>query len=106
MKFTCYLIRPKHAEMVAITCAAAWLEKTDLSGCTSISTLQPCEMCLAAIRFVGIKRIIFAVTQARLPAKYSAFPHLHIEDFQNGKFDYVGGLDEDKIKHLYKNGDE
>lgn len=96
----------KHAEMVAITRATATLDQTDLSGCTIISTLQPCEMCLAAIRFAGISRIVFAARQASVPRKYFAFPHLKIEDFQNGEFDFVGGVDEARVLHLYENGDE
>lgn len=96
----------QHAEMVAITRAAAALNQTDLSGCTIISTLQPCEMCLAAIRFAGITRIIFAARQASVPPKYFAFPHLRIEDFQNGEFDFIGGVDEARVLHLYENGDE
>jgi tRNA(adenine34) deaminase len=96
----------KHAEMVAITRAAQLLDRTDLSGCTIISTLQPCEMCLAAIRFAGIERIIFAASQANVPPKYFAFPHLRIEDFQNGAFEFVGGVEEASVLHLYKNGDE
>lgn len=96
----------RHAEMVAITRAAALLDQTDLSGCTIISTLQPCEMCLSAIRFAGIDRIIFAATQARVPAKYFAFPHLRIEDFQNGEFQFAGGVQEASVLHLYENGDE
>ena len=96
----------KHAEMVAITRAAAALNQTDLSGCTIISTLQPCEMCLAAIRFDGISRIVFAARQASVPPKYFAFPHLKIEDFQNGEFEFVGGVDDAHVLHLYENGDE
>ena len=96
----------KHAEMVAITRAAAILDRTDLSGCTIISTLQPCEMCLAAIRFAGIDRVIFAATQAHVPPKYFAFPHLRIEDFQNGEFQFVGGVEEASVLHLYEHGDE
>ncbi|MES2815791.1 MAG: nucleoside deaminase [Pseudomonadota bacterium] len=96
----------KHAEMVAITRAAAALDRPDLSGCTIISTLQPCEMCLSAIRFAGIDRIIFAATQDRVAPKYFAFGHLRIEDFQNGQFVVLGGLDEDEVIHLYETGEE
>lgn len=96
----------KHAEMVAITRAGAALGRPDLSGCTIISTLQPCEMCLAAIRFAGIERIVFAATQARVASKYFAFGHMRIEDFQNGDFAFVGGLDEEKVLHLYQTGAE
>ena len=96
----------KHAEMVAITRAAAVLQKTDLSGCTIISTLQPCAMCLSAIRFAKISRIIFAATQAHVPSKYFAFPHLHMDDFQNCAFEFAGGIDEARVLHLYANGAE
>lgn len=96
----------KHAEMVAITRAAAALDRTDLSGCTIISTLQPCEMCLAAIRFAGIDRILFAATQDHVAPKYFAFNHLRIADFQNGAFVFLGGLDEDRVLHLYETGEE
>ena len=96
----------KHAEMVAITRAAAALNATDLSDCTIISTLQPCEMCLSAIRFAGISRIVFAARQANVPPKYFAFPHLQIEDFQNGDFVFAGGVGESSVLHLYENGDE
>lgn len=96
----------KHAEMVAIIRAAAALNTTDLSDCTILSTLQPCEMCLSAIRFAGISRIIFAARQANVASKYFAFPHLHIEDFQNGEFVFAGGVEENSILHLYENGDE
>jgi tRNA(adenine34) deaminase len=97
----------KHAEMVAITRAAAALETTDLSDCVIISTLQPCEMCLAALRFAGVSRVIFAATQANVASKYFAFPHLRIEDFQNGDdFTIVGGVNEARVLHLYANGAE
>ena len=96
----------KHAEMVALARAAAALDRTDLAGCTILSTLQPCEMCLAAIRFAGIDRILFAATQDRVAEKYFAFNHLRIEDFHNGEFAFVGGLDEEKVLHLYETGRE
>ncbi|MDO9639901.1 MAG: nucleoside deaminase [Pseudotabrizicola sp.] len=97
----------RHAEMVAITRAAASLGSTDLSGCVMISTLQPCEMCLAALRFAGIRRVIFAATQDRVAAKYFVFPHLRISDFQaDGTFTAIGGIDEDRVLPLYETGEE
>jgi tRNA(adenine34) deaminase len=96
-----------HAEMVAITRAARVLDTTDLSDCVMISTLQPCEMCLSAMRFAGIRRVIFAATQGRVAAKYFVFPHLRIEDFQRGNdFVAIGGIFEDRILHLYATGEE
>lgn len=96
----------QHAEMVALTRAAQALGTTDLAECTLISTLQPCEMCLSAMRFAGIRRVVFAATQARVASKYFAFPHLRIEDFERGgDFAAIGGVDEDRILHLYATGE-
>ncbi|MFN3662489.1 nucleoside deaminase [Yoonia sp.] len=96
----------RHAEMVAIHRAAQALDTTDLSGCVLISTLQPCEMCLSAMRFAGIDRVIFAATKANVALKYFAFPHLEIDDFQRGDFVAIGGVDEHRILHLYAHGTE
>lgn len=96
----------RHAEMVAITRAAQALGATDLAGCVMISTLQPCEMCLAALRFAGMRRVVFAATQARVAAKYFVFPHLSIDDFLHGDdFEAIGGVSEDVVLHLYAAGD-
>lgn len=96
-----------HAEMIAIRRAARVLDKPDLTDCVMISTLQPCEMCLSAMRFAGIRRVIFAATQGRVAIKYFVFPHLRIEDFQrDNAFVAIGGIYEDRILHLYATGAE
>lgn len=96
-----------HAEMVAIHRAAQSLDTTDLAGCVLISTLQPCEMCLSAMRFAGIDRVIFAATKAHVAPKYFVFPHLEIADFQrDGDFDAIGGICENCVLHLYADGAE
>lgn len=98
----------RHAEMVALSQATAQLGRKDLSGCTLISTLQPCEMCLAAMRFAGIQRVIYAATQARVAGKYFVFPGLGIEDYKAAGegFTYVGGVMEPDVLHLYADGTE
>ena len=97
----------KHAEMVALARAAHLLDRTDLSDCTLISTLQPCEMCLAAMRFAGIRRVVFAAEQAKVAQKYFVFPHLTIEDFhREGGFDWVGGVSQEQVLDLYIDGRE
>lgn len=97
----------KHAEMVAITRASQLLGRTDLSDCVLVSTLQPCEMCLSAMRFAGIRRVLYAAVQANVAEKYFAFPHLRIEDFgQDGGFEWVGGIRESDVLHLYADGSE
>jgi len=97
----------RHAEMVAITRAAHRLQTADLSGCVLISTLQPCEMCMSAMRFAGISRVIFAATKGHVAGKYFVFPHLNIADFQRGgSFEAIGGVCEERIVHLYASGEE
>lgn len=98
----------KHAEMVALTAAAHAMGNADLSGCVMISTLQPCEMCLAAMRFAGIERVIFGATQRRVAPKYFMFPGLSIADFQAaGKpFEAIGGQFEIELLSLYVDGQE
>lgn len=98
----------RHAEIVVLGKAAARLETTDLSGCTLISTLQPCEMCLAALRFSGISRVVFAARQENVAAKYFMFPKLSIEDFKTAgrEFSYVGGIGEPDVLYLYADGEE
>jgi tRNA(adenine34) deaminase len=98
----------KHAEMVALTAAAHKLGTTDLSDCVMISTLQPCEMCLSAMRFAGIKRVVFAATQANVAAKYFVFPGLTLNDFRDAgePFEAIGGQMEDRVIDLYKDGDD
>lgn len=98
----------KHAEMVAITRAAQQLGTTDLSDCVMVSTLQPCEMCLAAMRFSGIRRVIFGATQQNVAPKYFVFPGLGIADFQQAgdPFEAIGGQFEQELLDLYKDGAE
>jgi tRNA(Arg) A34 adenosine deaminase TadA len=97
----------RHAEMVALSRAAETLGTTDLSGCVLISTLQPCEMCLSAMRFAGIGRVVFAATKGRVAGKYFVFPHLELADFMHGDgFEAIGGVEEDRILPLYATGEE
>ena len=88
--------------------AAAKLKTTDQSGCTLISTLQPCEMCLSAMRFPGIERVILAARQVNVAAKYFMFPKLSIDAFEaaGAGFTHIGGLCEQDVLHLYADGEE
>ncbi|MFC1548755.1 nucleoside deaminase [Candidatus Omnitrophota bacterium] len=49
----------RHAEIKAISIAAAKLGTYDLSGCELYSTTEPCPMCFAAIHWAKIDRIIY-----------------------------------------------
>lgn len=49
-----------HAELQALRAVSKALGKVDLADCTVYASGQPCPMCLAAIRMVGIKRVFYA----------------------------------------------
>jgi len=48
-----------HAEMIAITSAAAYLSSKVLLGCTMYVTLEPCPMCAGAIVLAKIEALYF-----------------------------------------------
>jgi guanine deaminase len=49
-----------HAEILAIRAAAAILNSHDLSECILYSSCEPCPMCLGAIYWAGIKKVVYA----------------------------------------------
>lgn len=49
-----------HAEMQAITAAAHFLNGKYLTGCTIYVTLEPCMMCMGALYWSQLSRIVFA----------------------------------------------
>jgi tRNA(Arg) A34 adenosine deaminase TadA len=53
-----------HAEVNCIRAAAASLRTIFLHGCTLYSTTEPCPMCLSAIHWAKIDRVIFGATIA------------------------------------------
>jgi tRNA(Arg) A34 adenosine deaminase TadA len=53
-----------HAEVTCIRTAAGKLKSIFLTGCTLYSTTEPCPMCLAAIHWAKIERVVFGATIA------------------------------------------
>jgi tRNA(Arg) A34 adenosine deaminase TadA len=49
-----------HAEVVAIRDACKTLGTYDLSGCTIISSCEPCPMCLSAIYWAHLDKVYYA----------------------------------------------
>ena len=97
----------RHAEVVAIAKAAQILGTRDLAGCTLLASCQPCEMCLSAMRWAGIKRVIFGARQAHVDPAFFRFPHMTIDDFHaacDGAFSWEGGVEEGRVAHIYRPG--
>jgi len=48
-----------HAEIIALTQAAAALENWHLNGCTMYVTLEPCPMCAGALVLARVDRLVY-----------------------------------------------
>lgn len=62
-----------HAEMVAITQAAAALENDRLSNATLYVTVEPCPMCAGAIVWARVRCVVFGARDAKAGACGSVF---------------------------------
>jgi tRNA(Arg) A34 adenosine deaminase TadA len=49
-----------HAEILAIRMASAVLHTHELSECTLYTSCEPCPMCLGAIYWSGIKKVVYS----------------------------------------------
>ena len=97
----------RHAEIVAMARAAHILGTRDLSGCTLLASCQPCEMCLSAMRWARIDRVIFGAQQENTDDAFFRFPQMRISDFHRacgGAFAWHGGVEESRIAHIYAPG--
>lgn len=60
-----------HAEMIAITSGASYLNDWRLLDTTLYCTLEPCTMCAGAIMLARIKRLVWAARDIRVGANGS-----------------------------------
>ena len=65
-----------HAEVMAIRMAAEKLGTHDLADCTIYASCEPCPMCLGAIYWAGIRRLVYA--SDRYSAASAGFSDNHI----------------------------
>jgi tRNA(adenine34) deaminase len=62
-----------HAEMIAITQAAAYLQNERLLDTTLYATLEPCPMCAGAMVLGRIKRLVYGAKDPKAGASGSVF---------------------------------
>jgi len=68
-----------HAEVMAIRMAAEKLGSHDLADCTIYASCEPCPMCLGAIYWAGIRRIVYASDRYRAAAAGFSDNHIYEE---------------------------
>jgi len=67
-----------HAEILAIRQASSLLKTYDLGDCTLYSSCEPCPMCMGAIYWAGIKKVVYACD--RIDAEEAGFSDKLIYD--------------------------
>lgn len=97
-----------HAEILAIREAASVLKTFDLSDCTLYSSCEPCPMCLGAIYWSGIKKVVYSCD--RIDAENAGFSDNHIYkelllDPANRKITFLH-LDNTGGKEVFRKWDE
>ena len=80
-----------HAEMLAITSAAAELETWRLEGCTLDVTLEPCAMCAGAVVLARIPRVVYGATDPKAGAAGSVMEILRHPKL-NHRAEVTGGV--------------
>ena len=62
-----------HAEIIALTQAAAALENWHLNGCTMYVTLEPCPMCAGALVLSRMDRLVYGCDDPKTGACKSLY---------------------------------
>jgi len=62
-----------HAEMIAVTQAAAALGYERLDGCTVYATAEPCVMCAGALVLARVARVVYGCAEPKFGAAGSLY---------------------------------
>ena len=88
-----------HAEMIAITAAAAGLGSRRLEECTLYVTLEPCAMCAGAIVLARIPRLVFGAPDPKAGACGTLFNVVQDERL-NHRVELAGGVSGERCGEL------
>lgn len=90
-----------HAEIIAITQAANFLQNERLTGCIMYSTLEPCSMCAGAIVLSRLESLIYAAKDPKAGAHDSVFRILNNKKL-NHRVKVKSGILEQEASSLIK----
>ena len=90
-----------HAEIIAITAAAANLESRRLEDCTLYVTLEPCTMCAGAIVLARIPRLVYGASDPKAGACGTLYDIVQDKRL-NHRVETVRGISEAKCGGLLK----
>lgn len=90
-----------HAEMLAITQAAAALENERLGTVTLYVSLEPCAMCAGALVLSRLDRVVFGAQDQKAGACGSVFDILR-DPRMNHRPEVTGGVDADRAGSMLR----
>lgn len=90
-----------HAEIIAITQAANFLQNERLVDCVMYSTLEPCSMCAGAMVLSRIESLVYAAKDPKTGAHDSAFRILNNKKL-NHRIKVKKGILENEASSLMK----
>ena len=91
-----------HAEIIAITAAAAHLGNRRLENCTLYVTLEPCAMCAGAIVLARLQRLVYGATDPKAGACGTLYNIVQDERL-NHSLIVVNGVLEKKCGEILQN---
>lgn len=80
-----------HAEIIALTAAAEYMQNWHLEGCTIYVTLEPCCMCAGALVLARIDRLVFGCNDPKTGAAGSLY-NIVQDDRLNHRLDVSYGV--------------
>ena len=88
-----------HAEIIALTQAAAYLDSWRLQGCTMYVTLEPCAMCAGALVLARIDRLVYGPTDPKAGACESLY-HIVTDERLNHRVEVISGFMEEPCRQI------
>ena len=88
-----------HAEMIALTQAAAALGNWRLHGCTIYVTLEPCPMCAGALVLARLDRLVYGPNDPKAGACQSLY-HITEDSRLNHRLEVIAGFMEQPCRLL------
>ena len=86
-----------HAEIIALTQAAAFLQSWRLDGCTMYVTLEPCPMCAGALVMARVDRLVYGCDDPKAGACKSLYNIVQDERL-NHRLEVTSGILEDQCR--------
>ncbi len=90
-----------HAEILAITSAAEYLQSKQLVGCSMYVTLEPCAMCAGAIVLAKIENLFFGAYDLKSGACGSVL-NIAFNKSLNHSCNITGGIMDDKCGEILR----